>query len=172
MCWINEWSRGARWRIRGDLNSTFPHYLPPSFPFSPPLSQPTRHHTHYIPSTPPTFSPEGHGEPHTHHHQSDAPIFWTKTGEEIPPNLSEIELSQTVAALTSNTPISPCLYPTTSLQFTYHPTHCLPLHSSHFLLSLSTIQSLITCPPRFDARTPQRWYQVPVSDWISINSSS
>lgn len=139
-------------------------------------SVPTHTPSHPLHTIYPThLSPEGHGEPHTHHHQSDASIFWTKTGEEIPPNLSEIQQSQTVAALTFNTPTPPCLYPNASLQFTITPhTGSSPafLSTPPTSFSLFTIQPLITCPPRFDARTPQRWYQVPVSDWISINSSS
>ena len=76
--------------------SIFPTSLPTHTPSRPP------HTTHPTP-----FSPERHGEPHTHHHQSDASIFWTKTGEEIPPNLDRIEQGQTVATLTSSIPMSP-----------------------------------------------------------------
>lgn len=140
------------------------------------LSPNPHHQVHHIPPTPPTSSPERHCKPHTHHHQSDASIFWTKTGEEIPPNLRGTEQNQPVAALTSSSPRSPCFGLTTSLQFSHPPTHTGSspafLSTSPGPFSLLTIQSTITCPPRLKVRTPQRWYQVPVSDWISINSSS
>lgn len=90
---------------------------------------------------PHTSSPERHGEPHTHHHQSNTSIFWTKTGEKIPPNLGGREQSQTVAASSSfsiyrslfsalSPPFSSCITPTPRLK-----PHFL-LHLSHSLLSL------------------------------------
>lgn len=149
-------------------------HLPSLFaPFISTLSTSLPAHTPPHTTYPPTSSPERHGEPHTHHHQSDASIFWTKTGEEIPPNLGRTEQNQTVAALTSSTPRSPIFLPYHLASVYPSPTHT---GSSPALLSTSPISLhhpiLITCPPRLKARTPQRWYQVPVSDWISINSFS
>lgn len=94
--------------------------------------------------------PEGHGEPHGHHHEGDSAILWSKALVEISP-----DLLVTNGRRLENVDIL-CM----NLDLFKLPRYRLAeYHGS-------------TCCDRLRIRIIHRLYHVPVSDWISISSSS